>query len=122
MILVSPCYEGLSSSHEVQFSALAGMKSSQIIEDCRKGCVGDVMGATEVVMINSMKENCNITVVTEGLKKDQVEKMGCRYVGPSSFQKYLERKLKAKPDCKVGIIHRSAQIFPRVVPKEGVNV
>ena len=122
MILVSPCYEGLSPSHEVQFSAMAGMKSSQIIEDCRKGCVEDVMGASEVVMINSMKEKCNITVVTEGLKKDQVEKMGCRYVEPSSFQEYLKRKLKAKPNCKIGVIHHSAQIFPRVMPKERVNI
>jgi len=80
------------------------------------------MGASEVVMINSMKEKCDITVVTEGLKKDQVEKMGCRYVEPSSFQEYLKRKLKAKPNCKIGVIHHSAQIFPRVMPKETVNV
>ena len=122
MILASPCHEGFSPSHEVQFSTMAGMESSQIIEECKKEGVEDVMGASEVVMINSMKEKCDITVVTEGLKKDQVEKMGCRYVEPSSFQKYLKRKLKVKPDCKVGIIHRSAQIFPRVVPKREVNV
>jgi nickel-dependent lactate racemase len=122
VILLSPCYEGLSPSHEVQFSAMARMESSRIIEDCKKGYVKDVMGASEVVMINSMKEKCNITMVTEGLKKNQVEKMGCRYVEPSLFQEYLKRKLKGKPDCKVGIIHRSAQILPRVVPKERVNV
>lgn len=122
VILVSPCHEGFSPSHEVQFSTMAGMESSQIIEECKKGGVEDVMGASEVVMINSMKEKCDITVVTEGLKKDQVEKMGCRYVEPSSFQEYLKRKLKAKPNCKIGVIHHSAQIFPRVMPKERVNV
>jgi nickel-dependent lactate racemase len=122
VILVSPCYEGFSPSHEVQFSTMANMKSSDIIENCKKGHVEDVMGASEVVMINSMKEKCDITVVTEGLKKDKVEKMGCRYVEPSSFQEYLKRKLKAKPDYKVGIIHHSAQIFPRAVPKGEANV
>ena len=101
---------------------MAGMESSRIIENCKKGRLEDVMGASEVVMINSMKEKCNITMVTEGLEKHRVEKMGCRYVEPSSFQEYLKRKLKAKPDCKVGIIHHSAQIFPRVMPKERVNV
>jgi len=117
VILISPCYEGISPSHEIQFSKIAGMESSRIIEECKKGKVDDVMGASEVVMINSMKEKCNITVVTDGLKKEQVEKMGCRYLKPSLLQGYLKEKFKKNSNCKVGIIHQSAFIFPKVVSK-----
>ncbi|MCD6318042.1 nickel-dependent lactate racemase, partial [Candidatus Aerophobetes bacterium] len=122
VILVSPCYEGVSPSHEVQFGKMMGMRSSKIINECRKGCVEDIMGASEIVMINSMRKRCNITLVTEGLKKDQVEKMGCKYIEPSLFSNYLEEKLKKRPDYKVGIIHQSALVFPKVVSKGETNV
>ncbi|GAI76633.1 unnamed protein product, partial [marine sediment metagenome] len=110
VVLLSPCYEGIGS-HVDQFMNLANLDTSGILDRIRKGKIEDIMGVSEVILLNSMKDKCRISIVSEGLSEVEVKKMGCRYVSLSSLQDLINRCLKS--DLRIGVIHRSAEIFPK---------
>ncbi len=110
VVLLSPCYEGVGP-HVEQFMSLANLSTSEILERIRKGEVEDIMGASEVILLNTMKAKCTVTVISEGLNEMEVEKMGWRYMSVSSLQDLVNEYLRS--NSNIGVIHRSAEIFPK---------
>lgn len=112
VVLLSPCYEGIGS-HVDQFMSVANLDTSEILERVEKRKIDDIMGASEVILLNSMKDKCKVTVVSEGLNEVAVKKMGCKYIPVSSLQNLIDRYLES--DSRIGIIQHSAEIFPKYV-------
>ena len=110
IVLLSPCYEGIGP-HADQFINLANLDTLEILDRIRKGKIEDVMGASEVVLLNSMRDKCKVTIVSEGLSEVEVKKMGCRYVPLLCLQDIINRCLKS--DLRIGVVHQSAEIFPK---------
>lgn len=110
VVLLSPCYEGIGP-HADQFMDLADRDTSEILERIREGKVDDVMGASEVILLNSIKDEYRVTIVSEGLNETEVRKMACGYVSLSSLQDLINRYLKS--NSRIGVIHQSAEISPK---------
>ena len=110
IVLLSPCCEGIGP-HADQFMNLVNLDTSGILDRIRKEKIEDIMGVSEVILLNSMKDKCRISIVSEGLSEVEVKKMGCGYVSLSFLQDLINRCLKS--DLRIGVIHRSAEIFPK---------
>jgi len=110
VVLVSPCYEGIGP-HADQFMALANLNTLEVLDTIKNGEVSDIMGASEVILLNSVKDKCKITIVSEGLNEAEVKKMGCQYLPVSSLQELINRY--SESGLKIGVIHQSAEIFPQ---------
>ena len=63
IILLFPCYEGIGP-HVDQFMELANLDTLEILNRIKKGKIEDIMGASEVILLNSMKDKCKITIVS----------------------------------------------------------
>ena len=116
VVLLSLCYEGVGP-HAEQFMSLANLSTSEILERIRKGEVEDIMGASEVILLNTMKAKCTVTVISEGLNEMEVKKMGWRYMSVSSLQGLVNEYLRS--NSSIGVIHRSAEIFPKCATSSG---
>jgi len=71
------------------------------------------MAASEVIHLNAIKDKFEITIVSEGLSEAIVRRMGCRYVPPPRLRAYIGQGVQL--GARIGILHQSAEIFPRVV-------
>ena len=43
---------------------LANLDTLEILNRIKKGKIEDIMGASEVILLNSMKDKCKITIVS----------------------------------------------------------
>ena len=53
-----------------------------------------------------------MTLVTEGIPKETVEKLGFRHLRPSDLAEYLTFRLAEDPNATLGIVHNSAEVVP----------
>jgi len=115
IVLVSPCYEGVSPTHPeaVELGCLA---DEELWELARSECGQDPLSIAEVLYFNSLKQPFRVTLTTEGLSRETAVKMGFNHVGPSQLSGYLARRLAAEPNLTVGVVRNSAETLPLYRP------
>ena len=114
IVLVSPCYEGLSPAHAelVEFGNLSDEDIWAMLE---RGEFDDPLIAAELLVFNHIERRNRVTLVSEGVDEEmaqRVGKRGLKHVKPHLLPLYIERRLEENPEIQIGIIHQSAEVLP----------
>ena len=112
IILVSPCYEGVSPTHPESVD-LACLSDEELLELTKKqDCEHDILSIAEVLYFNTAKRDFKVTIVSEGISKETAEKLNFNYVELTALQDYITSRMTQDSDTKIGIIHNSAETLP----------
>jgi nickel-dependent lactate racemase len=115
IILVSPCYEGVSPTHPGAVE-LACLDDEALWELAQCEGARDPLSIAEVLYFNSVKQPFRVTLVTEGVSREAAQRMGFNHLRPAELPNYLARRLAAEPELTVGIVRNSAETLPLYRP------
>jgi nickel-dependent lactate racemase len=115
IILLSPCYEGISPTHPeaVDLAHLSDAELMHLAKDPHS--THDPLSIAEVLYFNTAKSGYKVTLVSDGIPDTIAEKLGFNPLKLSELQEYLDRRLKE--GLTVGVIHNSAETLPLKVKK-----
>lgn len=88
IILVTPAYEGIGEHPE--FGALLGVEYDEIMSSLESGLIGDRLGAAAALAVRLVARRARIVVVTDGLRREEVEKMGFEYYPRLELQRAVD--------------------------------
>ena len=110
IILLSPCYEGVSPTHPEAVD-LAEKEDEELLRLARDPeRKHDPLSIAEVLYLNSAKKDFRITLACEGLGETTARKMGFNFIRPGDLQEYLNGQ--TGKGRSLGIIHNSAETLP----------
>jgi len=110
IILLSPCYEGVSPTHP-EVNELAHLSDDELFRLAREEFdQHDPLSIAEVLYFNSAKRMFKVTLVSDGITKETAQKLGFNHVEPANLQAYLDSKVKE--GVSLGIVHNSAETLP----------
>jgi lactate racemase len=112
ILLVSGCLEGISPSHPELANFVGKMTNAQIWDLLEKHTPVDPLTAAEAIVINDIFQKMKISIVTHGLSSELCQSMGMTYISPEGLSGYIAQRLTDNPDLKVGILRKSAEVFP----------
>ncbi|RPJ56413.1 MAG: nickel-dependent lactate racemase [Acidobacteria bacterium] len=112
IILVSGCLEGISTAHPELGDYLGQMSVDEIWEAVEGGNVPDRLTCAEAIVVANIAKKMRITLVTEGITRQLARRMGFGHQPPQGLQGYIDRRLAAEPELKIGILRNSAEILP----------
>ena len=112
IILLSPCYEGVSPSHPecVDLGAFEDDELEALARDPASG--RDPLSIAEMMYLNTATRHGKVTVVSEGITPEVAAKLGFGHVAPEAFPAYLARIMR--DGKRLGIIHHSAETLPLI--------
>jgi len=110
IILLSPCYEGISPTHPeaVDLAHLSDKELFRLAKD--PASRHDPLSIAEVLYFNSAKQGFKVTLVSDGIPDEMARKLNFNPVKVSGLQEYLDTRLKE--GLSLGIIHNSAETLP----------
>ena len=112
ILLVSGCLEGISPSHPELANFVGKMTNAQIWDLLENHPPADPLTAAEAIVINEILQKMKISILTQGLSPEVCRSMGMTYISPDGLSGYIAQRLKEKPDLKIGILRKSAEVFP----------
>ncbi len=116
IILLSPCRDGMSPTHPETVD-LAGVSDDILLKMAQdEHNEYDPLSIAEVMYLNSVRRDFNITVATDGIPQKVVSKLGFKHLKPSLLNSYLEDKLGGESSLSLGIINSSAKTLPIYEP------
>lgn len=117
IILLSPCYEGVSPTHP-EVVELGLLSDEELWQLAQSDLTEDPLSIAEVLYFNSVKQPFQVTLVTEGISRATAGKMGFNHLEPAELSDYLANRLVAEPDLTLGILRQSTETLPLYRPKE----
>lgn len=112
VILVTPCPEGISPSHETVISQLGKADFREIQKIVKSGEVEDLVGACGAMLHALMKEWAEIVAVSKGLTDTYCERLDIKK--EDSIEQALEKSLKRSKQPRIGIITHGGDLLPTV--------
>jgi nickel-dependent lactate racemase len=110
IILLSPCYEGVSPTHG-ETVELAHLSDEELFAKGRDPeNRHDMLSITAALYFNTVKKGFRVTLVTDGIPDEIVRKLGFYPLNLSTLQSYLDNRLK--DNLTIGLMHNSAEIVP----------
>ena len=110
IILLSPCYEGVSPTHQETIE-LAHLSDEELFRMGRDpDNKHDMLSITAALYFNTVKKGFKVTVVADGIPDEIVRKLGFYPLKLSELQSYLDSRMK--DNMTAGIMHNSAEIVP----------
>jgi len=124
IVLVSPCYEGISPSHAtlVEFGNLS---DEDVWAMLKRDEFDDPLIAAELLVFNHIERRNRVTLVSKGVDEEatrRVGKDGLNHLSPQSLSSYVESRLRETSGLRIGVIHQSAEILPIAGGARGVHV
>ncbi len=116
IVLVSGCVEGISPAHPELADYMGRMTTSQLWELAESGLPPDPLTCAGAILINTVRDKVAITVATRGLTAEVCSSLGLGHVLPEQLSQYVNERISAQPDLRVGILKYSAELFPFEVP------
>ena len=111
LILLSPCYEGVSPTHQ-EVIDLAHFSSEELFKMARDPHnKHDMLSITAALYFNGVTDNFKITLVSEGIPDEIVRKLKFNPIKVSQLQEYLDSIMEGNR-LSVGLIHNSAETLP----------
>jgi len=111
IILLSPCYEGVSPTHQ-EVVDLAHFSDDVLFKKARDpDCKHDMLSITAALYFNSATSRCKVTLISEGISKDLARKLNFNYLDLSQLQDYLDYLLESQ-NLTLGLIHNSGETIP----------
>lgn len=111
IILLSPCYEGISPTHQTMVE-LGGLSEEAVWRVVNDNTFPDMLAAAEMLGILSLKKQFQLTLVSEGISKEVANSIGFKHVTVSDFPKYIAEKLQHNPGLQVGVLRNSGKLLP----------
>jgi nickel-dependent lactate racemase len=111
IILISPCYEGVSPTHPESVE-LASLDDEALLKLAEGENGHDPLSIAEVLYFNSAKKGFNITLVSEGVTAAVTRKLGFNHILPHDLQDYLDQQMSETAGATLGIIRNSAETLP----------
>ncbi|MFW6082605.1 MAG: nickel-dependent lactate racemase [Chloroflexota bacterium] len=131
IILLSPCYEGVSPTHPETVN-LGCLDDEELWELAESGGDCDPLSIAEALYFNSLKHSFSVTLLTDGISPETAQRMGFGHLRPSELSDYLSDRFKDRPDLTVGIVRQSVETLPlcrlstaarsEVIPAEGLKL
>jgi nickel-dependent lactate racemase len=115
IILVSPCYEGVSATHP-QAVELGCLSYQELWQRAWSDCDQDPLSIAEVLYFNSLKRLFQVTLVSKGVSRETARKMGFGHLDPTELLDHLAQRLADEPGLTVGIVRNSAETLPVYQP------
>lgn len=109
IVFLSPCLEGVSQKHPILIERSED-SLTEILEDVENERIGDEVGASGLLSLQTLKSDVGCTFVTEGISREEVEKMGFKYA--ESVEDAL-REMKGK----IGILTHAGETAPKLPEK-----
>jgi hypothetical protein len=114
IILLSPIYEGMAVTHREALQVTA-LPLQEALEKIRKGEFEDNVGAAIATYQLRLCRLFQITVVSEILTTFEAKQLGVSLVqDPNRLQGMIDRKIRENPSLKVGILHQSTEVLPKI--------
>lgn len=111
IILLSPCYEGVSPTHQ-EVIDLVQFTNEELFQKARTpGRYNDPLSIAEALYLNTATSGFKITIVSEGIPDEIAIKLKLNPIKASQLQEYLDSRLK-EGGLTVGLIHNSAETIP----------
>ncbi|MFB3902590.1 MAG: hypothetical protein ACE15E_04000 [Acidobacteriota bacterium] len=79
--------------------------------------VPDRLTCAEAIVVANIAKKMRITLVTDGITRQLARRMGFGHYPPHGLQDYIDRRIAAEPDLRIGILLSSAEILPRRPPQ-----
>ncbi len=112
IVLVSGCMEGISAAHPELGDYLGRMSVDEIWEAVEGGTASDRLTCAAAIVVANIAKKMRITLVTEGITRQLARRMGFGHLPPHGLQDYVDRRIAAEPELKIGILRNSAEILP----------
>jgi len=113
VIMVSPCYEGLSRAHP-EIAEFGYRKVSEIIELVESGRIRNrVVGVHMIQVSRVAMEKATVILVTDGIGKEGVEGVGLDYA-PTVAMALAAAFERLGPDARVAVLRNAAEMLPVV--------
>ena len=118
IIVVSPLYEGMAATH-MEALEVTPLAMDEALTKIRKGDFADSSGAAIATYQIRLRDRFDLSVVSEYLPAEAARLLGVRlYTNPDQLQGIIESRLRSNPGLRVGILHQSTEVVPRVVTME----
>ncbi|MHC1773183.1 MAG: nickel-dependent lactate racemase [Flexilinea sp.] len=114
IILVSGCVEGVCPAHPELAEYCGKMTNEAIWKLIDSGKVTDPLTAAEAVVLNDINDKMTLTICSEGLTPEICQGMKMKHVEPSELNNYVQQRIKENPVIKIGLIHKSSEVFPYI--------
>lgn len=111
IILISPCYEGISPTHQSMVE-LGGMTEEAIWQLVYNNSFSDLLAAAEMLGILSLKKQFQLTLVSEGISKEVAKSIGLNFVTVSELPQYISKRLQNSPALQIGVLRNSGKLLP----------
>jgi nickel-dependent lactate racemase len=114
IVLVSPCYEGISPSH-ARLTVFGNLSDEKVWAMLERGEFDDPLIGAELLVFNHIERRNRVTVVSEGVDREMaasVGEKGLNHVDPRSLPSYIAARLRENPGLCIGVIHQSAELLP----------
>ena len=111
IILLSPCYEGVSPTHQevVDLAHLSDEELFQMVRDPLSK--HDPLSITAALYFNTATRGFKITLVSDGISDEIARKLKFSTIKKSQLQEYLDSRLE-EGHLTLGLIHNSAETIP----------
>jgi hypothetical protein len=112
IVLLSPCREGLSPAHPT-ITDFAAIPPSELIASIPTARF-DRLAAIEALYLKVLTERFDISVLSDGLPDDFLKGFALQRV--HSLQEFVDERIRRRPGLRIGLLHQSAELLPRVRP------
>lgn len=111
ILLVSPCHDGVSPTHGDAVE-LAALSNDDLWRLARSKRARDPLSVVEALYLNTAKNQFRVTLVTEGIPRATVERMGFHCLTPAQLPHYVEQRMSEQPEWVLGLLHNSVEVLP----------
>ena len=112
VVWAAPCLEGVSPEHPILVE-LADTPPKKVYDMAVKGEIDDLVGSTGHIMIGVMREMAHIILVSDGVSKEEAERMGFEYAPDIDSGMHMALKREGN-NAKIGILTHGADMAPVV--------
>jgi len=115
IILVTPCYEGISAGnvHIEAFKRFGKLSYKEIEEKFKEGKIKDGVAASIMMVLAKIKEKAKILIFSDGLTEEM-----CKWLGVTkiyNIEKALEACKEYGKDLEIGILKNSEVVLKKKI-------
>ncbi len=111
VIVVSPCYEGLSQTHAEELLRYGYPSREEIIALVEDGKLPHKVVGVHMLQVREVMDRAKVTLVTDGVPSEDVERTGLRWA--ATPQVALDRALaESGPDARVAVLRGASEMLP----------
>jgi lactate racemase len=114
ILLVSPVYEGMGQTHREALE-VTPLSMEEALARIRSGAFQDEVAAAIATYQIKLRDLFSLSVLSEHLAPEEARLLGMDlYPQSDALQAIIDRRLAENPGLKIGLMHHSAEVLPRV--------